>query len=124
MGTDIHPYLEIRCNGKWTYLPISLHSDRNYELFGLLSGVRGDGPLVSMEVTGGLPDDVSEAVRNEWADGSWGHTPCVFGVEVLRTVVEGGHDPGYVKYWLQVMEFFTAQGLDEEDIRVIVWYDS
>lgn len=97
MGCDIHLRVEQKVNGAWTpaekmvpnkyageegepaMLPERFYSERNYDLFAILAGVRngrgfagcdtGDGfnPIAEER---GLPKDVSDAVREE-SDG-WG----------------------------------------------------
>lgn len=101
MGCDITLFCE-RYNEeskRWDFLslykkkedggfePVSIYNGRDYELFGLLAGVRGAssffgnryGYLVEPR---GLPDDVSVAVQKAWEEGKDGddiqwryHTP-------------------------------------------------
>lgn len=40
MGCDIHPYAEVRRNGKWERADVEVPSDRNYWTFSILAGVR------------------------------------------------------------------------------------
>lgn len=114
MGTDIHFYVEKRqpdgtwrsidkwtrndCCDDWSDRPEmtvawgdSFYSDRNYQVFAMLAGVRAtwfagaDGGLfVPISKPRGLPDDVSPLVA---ADGSdWGHDHSWFTVEELMAV--------------------------------------
>ena len=87
MGCDIHPFLEIRKEGKWRLLETSLGrtppewykkdskdnrpffedvagiiGERNYALFALIGGVRGTS-LIGAKPKG-LPYDASQEIRN------------------------------------------------------------
>jgi hypothetical protein len=68
MGTDIHPYVEVRKNGAWTRAKVDVPRDRNYFAFGKLANVRnGSGfagcdmgdPLRPIAEPRGLPPDTS-----------------------------------------------------------------
>lgn len=81
MGCDIHMVAEHRKDGRWTRVLPPEHAwdpwlveqnwlddarqewfhNRNYALFGVLAGVRGDGPPIAEPR--GLPGDVGEEVR-------------------------------------------------------------
>jgi hypothetical protein len=106
MGADIHLFSEKKrsINGEdkwvntdyWSINPyfgeddsevelelVSLYNNRNYELFNILAGVRGNGPSISQPR--GLPDDVSSIVKKEsdrW-DGD-GHSHSYFTLEELK----------------------------------------
>lgn len=110
MGADIHVYLE-RYNKeskRWEHLslykkndddsfdPIQVYNSRNYELFGLLAGVRGSSHFFS-ECYGyiveprGIPEDISSYARLEWEKGKdedgtqWWHTPTWYDFCELKT---------------------------------------
>ena len=66
MGTDIHPYAEVRKNGKWERALIRVPDDRNYWAFAVLADVRnGSGfagcdlgdPVKPISEPRGLPED-------------------------------------------------------------------
>lgn len=107
MGCDIHLFVEVRKNGKWTsankwtnkYGRMSVacedcfYNGRNYDLFAILANVRngrgfagcdtGDG-FVPIAEPKGLPDDVTKEVADEssfW--GSNGHSHSHFTVKEL-----------------------------------------
>lgn len=86
MGTDIHPYIERRINGKWTLLnpqPERFPKDydeprihaRNYDVFAILADVRNGAGFAGVK-TGegfnpiskprGLPHDLSEELKREY----------------------------------------------------------
>ncbi len=87
MGCDIHAFVEKRTEGKWEciteieddegYLSPKkqIYSERNYSLFGILAGVRGDSKPIKEPV--GLPDDVSEMVKkisDQWDSDGHSHS--------------------------------------------------
>jgi hypothetical protein len=68
MGCDIHPYVEVRKDGKWERSTVKVPSDRDYWAFGKLANVRNGegfagcdtGDLVTpISQPRGLPDDTS-----------------------------------------------------------------
>ena len=125
MGCDIHVFIEVKCVDGWKYVPLAVATDRNYDLLGLLSGVRTEGPHkravqgVNYDIV--LPNDASEYVKKVWDDGCGGHTLTLIGIEDVRWLVKHYRRSAYVKEWLQVMEDFIKIGA--EDARVILWYD-
>ena len=88
MGCDIHMYVEYRFDGKWVcgdyfeknpyyngvdsdeskYNVVNIYNGRNYELFGVLAGVRNyDVPCISEPR--GLPNDCNDFIKKEYE--SW-----------------------------------------------------
>jgi hypothetical protein len=70
MGCDIHPYAEVRKDGRWQRADVKLCDDRNYESFGLLANVRNGfgfagcdtgNPIQPIAEARGLPSDTSIA---------------------------------------------------------------
>lgn len=108
MGCDIHLFVEVRKDGKWTSADkwsneygdrVSVaykdrfYSGRNYDLFGILADVRnghgfagvdtGDGFVPICEPKG-LPSDVTKEVSDESASwGADGHSHSYFTVQEL-----------------------------------------
>lgn len=86
MGCDIHAYVETRPPGirVWEYEPDVrvFHRDefRLYRLFGWLGDVRNDSAVPPIAARRGLPDDVSDEVREERYE-EWG---------------DDAHDPSWV----------------------------
>lgn len=79
MGTDIHPYAEVRRHGVWhlnhadvfttaaghrTWRPFG---DRDYAMFGLFAGVR-DHNVTPIAKPRGIPADVSTELRDHMPD--------------------------------------------------------
>jgi hypothetical protein len=81
-GEDEHePELEV----------VSLYSNRNYDLFGILADVRGGGPSICGPK--GLPDDVSPIVKKEserWEDD--GHSHSYFTLAELKEYYKYNND--------------------------------
>lgn len=110
MGCDIHIFVEKRINNKWEciteieeeedgYLSPKkdIYSERNYSLFGLLAGVRGDAKPIKEPA--GLPEDVSEIVKkisDRW-NGD-GHSHSYYTLEDLLKYDKNTQNPesGYV----------------------------
>ncbi len=78
MGCDIHTSMQVRCNNVWHdaqdwqneggYVQVlggyktELLKERNYALFGILAGVRGDAPY-PLAASRGLPSELSDKAR-------------------------------------------------------------
>ena len=79
-------------NQDGTYTPVDIYDGRDYELFGLLAGVRGDfsglfsidGGAGYLHHPRGLPDDLSPEVKEEYGDGEYWHTPTWYDYSELR----------------------------------------
>jgi len=150
MGCDIHWVIECRAGGKWVgymhdnyeLLPkrsplieagipsIYELSDRNYQFFAKLAGVRGDGPIPN-----GLPNDISKLTRalaNNWDNDGHSHSYLPLYEFVMRYIVSHedlipmatdlrlrGEDP--VRYWLEE-RVWVPNNLD--NFRVVFWFDN
>ena len=107
MATDIWIHVEYksRKTGKWTYA-YEVDGDRNYNLFSILAGTRGDClPLYNPR---GLPSDISDMAKKEYED--WGadaHTPSWLTTqefkECLSTTIKRSEDSyrDEMKKWLE-----------------------
>lgn len=75
MGCDIHLMIEVKTNGKWKALSgekvdfLNNFDNRNYELFGILSGVRREAPNGKPLMISGIPEDASKKVKDLLEDG-------------------------------------------------------
>lgn len=86
MGCDIHCHVEIRYNGKWEHYAMPSVS-RFYGLFGVMAGVRGEGPAIVEPK--GVPDDMSVVTKLDWEKwGSDAHTPSWFNEEEIDKLVD------------------------------------
>lgn len=60
MGCDIHLHIEIKIDGQWHHYACP-KINRNYDLFSLMAGVRGN--LIAISEPKGLPDDISNITK-------------------------------------------------------------
>jgi len=141
MGCDIHPYMEFKINGEWVFIgPVD--GERNYALFGMLSGVRGDDEGFFPQYNGTIkryPDDATREMKHlidDYGDDGHSHTVCTFEKicewitvkEKDRSITEESSlyakkSIFFVEAWLKLMESALKDGFTE-DARVILWYDN
>lgn len=105
--------------------PRPIIDNRNYDLFGALSGVRGE-PIEDWTChERGLPDDVSHEVLEEstnWGSDAHSHGYYTLGEldELDPEVVDALHSElGAAIKWLA-----ERAGDDPEGIRIVFWYDN
>ena len=124
MGCDIHAYIEFRLGGTW-----ELHSEalwfRDYELFGLLAGVRGsEEPLYRPR---GLPDDLSVGARCKYesAHSDARHTPSWLNEKEFEVVLKKWKKP--LRHTsvsaiasLSAMKACAKHG----EARLVFWFDN
>lgn len=134
MATDIWIHVEYksRKTGKWTYA-YEADGDRNYKLFGILAGTRGDcRPLYDPR---GLPSDISDKAKKEYED--WGadaHTPSWLTTqelkECLNTAIERTKDSyrdemeKWLKPYYEIYEKMNEKEAQGEPCRMIFWFDN
>jgi hypothetical protein len=150
MGTDIHPYVEVRRNGKWHLVTDDLFyagsdrwtnqpfKERDYTMFGLFAGVRS-GEVDPISEPRGLPEDVSAEVRDQpgaephpadwgWHTHSWLTLAEVQSVDYDQPVMgwAGGHEPlrEYLGDWYRRDLDALANLGDPSDVRIVFWFDS
>lgn len=150
MGCDIHSYAEVRHNGRWRHAdgpivtPIDEWADpsepfgwRGYNMFGFLAGVRNRNMPLIREPRG-LPDDVSDEVRNEhggdptlWHSASWLTLAELLDYDYdqpVSSVRWEGLVTGPLRDVLGETFFQHLNDLGKlgapEDVRVVFWFDS
>lgn len=153
MGCDIHMVVERCVNGKWVGIDamhhlttrkrrhgdlgfaIPLATDRNYERFAKLAGVRGDGPKPN-----GLPDDISDLTRLEvdyYGDDGHSHgwlplkdAACLWSATEWR---DGKLDPESYEAKFPEAHYFRCEAIDAggssnrgrlADYRLVFWFDN
>lgn len=88
MGCDIHGWIEYNKYGRWRPLVnIEMFFDRDYDLFGLLFGVRNYGNFKPVAEDRGLPEDISDVVKSE--HDKWGldaHSESWIGWEEIGSI--------------------------------------
>lgn len=171
MGCDIHEHFEIRTEGGWkriqvlpelgwntstpeqeeAYWRLPLFIGRDYDLFAVLAGVRNRLNLLPIASPRGLPDDVSDEVREDWNQAQRFpevHSPSWLSLYELLTfdwdqsvihlesIVEQDTRwvrPELVTYRDVISENrFVAEGLaqlqefvaDPSNLRMVFWFDS
>lgn len=92
MGCDIHIYAEYKKKGSDHWIGAGkLDRSRNYDLFGVIAGVRLYHEASQQFEPRGLPDDSSEYVRDIYrAWESDAHSESHLGLEEIRELMEGG----------------------------------
>lgn len=161
MGCDIHMYVEVRGEGgvwrmvrpepakeinpgdPWGDPPWRCVLDdgedgwewfetRNYDLFGVLSGVRRD--VRHTVATPGIPSDVSDRFRDEFHN--WGgHTPCYMTLWDWDNAYEWcsgmsqhaagpTHDLSVSTHWLSFLAEIRPLHSDPRNIRMVFFYDN
>lgn len=140
MGCDIHLHVELKIGDQWHHYNHP-RVPRDYNLFGLMAGVRGEGPPVVTRR--GLPEDISAVTRLEYAyerddahSASWLSSKEV--AEVVRLYKKRwlcdarkriyweskyfgylfGND--YSGYW----ENPEDRGPEIDDFRFVFWFDN
>lgn len=105
MGCDIHMHVEYRhdtndewrCGDYFVLLPestlekpeysfVSIYDHRNYDLFGVLAGVRGSAGNNQIDSPRGLPEDVTDFVREHYE--YWGMDAHSCSYLTLRELIE------------------------------------
>jgi hypothetical protein len=136
MGCDIHLALERNYKGQWVGVPIpnvTAARSRNYELFALLAGVRGDGPEPK-----GIPDDTSGLSQIEidrWDGDGHSHSWCSLQeyVEACMACMDNpatllkdddpiGSDP--YGHYFGLGDKDDDPDFDKADYRVVFWFDN
>jgi hypothetical protein len=144
MGCDIHVHGEVKIFGQWHHYGC-YRPKRNYELFGLMAGVRVRS-VTPIALPRGLPDDVTAMTRYEsevrW--GSDGHSHSWLSAQEIVRVADYAKSRGWEgrcgkawweadnfgylfgNYWSGFMKFpddnSHLRGL--EDVRWVFWFDN
>ena len=90
---EINPYFETDKTEQELDI-VSIYDNRNYDLFNILAGVRGNGPSISQ--ARGLPNDVSSIVKKEsdrWDDD--GHSHSYFTLAELKEYYKNNSHTSY-----------------------------
>lgn len=126
MGADIHgPYIEEQDLGHW-YPVAEFRGNRNYILFGLLAGVRGESPLFDPR---GLPEDMSYAYTKAAADSeAWTHSHSWLTLDELRQVRKAyrriSKAEGFAGYSIDLDSWIAVMKKRPHDTRIIFWFDN
>lgn len=67
MGCDIHGFVEVKIKGKW-HATKQIPTVQSYDIFAILAGVRNHLNAVPISEPRGIPEDASEAVKQDAQD--------------------------------------------------------
>lgn len=162
MGCDIHLYLEkytsVNGENKWVnvdhwqinphygiedneseYDLVPFYWGRNYDLFSILAGVRGN--IDPIDEPRGLPEDVTETTKREYDKGGRdAHTPSYYTLKEIKDYYYNNSENDEITiildYFLKPMEnrfkeefWITSDDekrytTKENGFRVIFWFDN
>lgn len=151
MGADIHLYVEHynKESKRWDSLslykkssedkfsPVDIYDGRDYELFGLLAGVRS--MIAPFVLPRGVPDDMSCEVSKAYGDGQYYHTPTWYDWCELQTyerIFDNEYDDeddtnslckrlyGFINDIEKVLNAYDIYCPKPGDIRIVMWFDS
>lgn len=126
MGTDIHVIVEKKKNNVWDWEKVDiddwlLPKDRNYELFGFLSGIR-DSSFDNFMLDDRWPDDTSIEEYAHWHN--LGHS---YLLEINRFWIwpESLKDCYFRIFCRHIIPRISElENVDQRHIRILVAYDS
>lgn len=97
MGCDIHLHVEAKVNGHWEHYS-NPDVQRNYELFAMMAGVRGDATPIALPR--GLPEDANRLTRldAEYHDDGHNHS-WLSSEEVCLLAERGAKEFGWKQTW-------------------------
>lgn len=122
MGCDIHMHVECKHDGVWKRHNVEIYDGRDYELFGILAGVRGI--LTPISYPKGLPVDVSNEVLQDhdfWEDSGRHSASWLTFDDVWNSRLY------YDNHSFQRIAFDMLRIQREkqaEDVRIVFWFDS
>lgn len=121
MGCDIHMHVECKHDGVWKRHNVEIYKGRNYELFGILAGVRGNSTPISYPK--GLPVDVSYEVMQGHDLWGWGNHSASW--LTFDEIWSSRFD--YDNHSLDIIALdmlSISRETRAEDVRIVFWFDS
>lgn len=131
MGCDIYLHQEVKVNGEWHHYR-DRSVPRSYKLFGLMAGVRGEGPAIAERR--GIPADATFLTRYHHTNwDSDAHSASWLGSEEVGTLIKKfwREDPfeacdwfGYLfgNSWDGFHKYPDSRPEGLEDFRWIFWF--
>ena len=130
MGCDIHALIERKVGDKWIMVNRleGKATDRNYQRFAALAGVRGQGPIPK-----GLPNDISDSGRlyaDEWDGDAHSHSYMDLkeAISIFTDTVDFPNIPlekkMEKKIRLPAFYFFDVDDYDIDKHRIVFWFDN
>ena len=139
MATDIHIHVEYQQRSKrgrlhWVHANEEFERDRNYDMFGILAGLRSD--IEPIFPPRGLPEDISletEQSHKDWGEGahteSWLNTQefgaCLEAVEeIYKERCPDEYEEEYLKGYRLIYRYMKDSDDEGEPARIIFWFDN
>jgi hypothetical protein len=139
-------------NKSFPFFPVSIYDGRDYELFGLLAGVRSTYPEPIVEPRG-IPESANHYIKDEYAASEYNHTPSWLTLgELRKTWYKHSQDEpldeyGFHNVYIRLLEgiikpieqrisdfdwLFTGTDAELEEkcrnywdrVRMVFWFDS
>lgn len=133
MGCDIHCYLERKDGDRWELVD-AVKIDRDYNLFGILAGVRNQGGWNPIASQRGLPDDASEELKAIEFSSTNPNDPLSTHSHSWLTIAELIEYPwsthqsslwtpkeACTHFWINTMPWLQLQNPDN---RIVFWFDN
>lgn len=151
MGCDIYLYVEhynkesklwenlflYKKSSEGEFLPVDIYDGRDYELFGLLAGVRS--MIAPFVFPRGVPDDMSCEVSKAYGDGQYYHTPTWYDwceLQAYERIFDNEYDDeddtislcerlnGFMNDIEKVLNAYDIYYPKPGDVRIVMWFDS
>lgn len=121
MGCDIHMHVECKKQGRWVLHSNDIYDGRDYELFGILAGVRGR--CVPISHPKGLPFDVTDEVKR--LHDSWGEDAHSSSWLTFNEIYNSRFDYDNTSLQHIALEMLRAKrDQQSEYVRIVFWFDS
>jgi len=136
MGCDIHTHIEKNKGNGWvnctrytfeysgTPQRSEVLEDRYYERFGYLAGVRGLS-VPSVEVKGLPKDATKETLKDfeQWKDDA--HNMSYLTLKEIKKIHRNiKKESKCLKQWIKYLKLIKEDYLEDDEIRVVFWFDN
>jgi hypothetical protein len=126
MGADIHIFIEHKENDKWIWVnEFEMRIDRNYSLFGVLAGVRGE-PYDDRSDPVGVPEDCDPKLMNYLQSGEF-HSDTYFTLtDLLNWDVwwDEKFQKVVANFYCSVVGYMLRFDDNPDNVRVIIAFDN
>lgn len=121
MGCDIHIHVECKHGAHWKRCNREIYEGRDYELFGILAGVRGSRTPISYPK--GLPVDVTYDVKRLYDLWEWDtHSSSWLTFDEIWDSLSDCHNHSLQLIALDMLG--AKREAQAEDVRIVFWFDS
>lgn len=114
-------HIECKKRCRWVLHSEDIYDGRNYELFGILAGVRGN--ITPISYPKGLPFDVTDEVKSLYE--SWegcAHSASWITLDEIWDSLSDRHNHSLQLIALDIIRAKRDQ--QAEDVRIVFWFDS